>query len=143
MAQMAALSTRPEILFERVGAAGIVTLNRPQALNAVTFGMVGALTRQLMYLAALWTEPGGPDSLALSCVSGVILDLTGRSPTQTFRLHSAIIPGCHLELTVLRRSLADESAARYLRAVEQAAFCRQVRARPLCNRNAPVATRSR
>jgi enoyl-CoA hydratase len=48
MAQMAALSTRPEILFERVGAAGIVTLNRPQALNAVTFGMVGALTRQLM-----------------------------------------------------------------------------------------------
>jgi enoyl-CoA hydratase len=45
---MAAESTRPEILFERRGAAGIVTLNRPQALNAVTFGMVGALTRQLV-----------------------------------------------------------------------------------------------
>ncbi len=40
-------STPPEILFERRGAAGIVILNRPQALNAVTFGMVGALTRQL------------------------------------------------------------------------------------------------
>jgi enoyl-CoA hydratase len=36
-----------DILFERRGAAGIVTLNRPQALNAVTFGMVRALSRQL------------------------------------------------------------------------------------------------
>jgi enoyl-CoA hydratase len=45
---MAPESTRPEILFERRGNAGIVILNRPQALNAVTFGMVGALTRQLV-----------------------------------------------------------------------------------------------
>lgn len=37
----------PEVLFERRGVAGIITLNRPQALNAVTSGMVGALTRQL------------------------------------------------------------------------------------------------
>ena len=37
---MAPESSRPEILFERRGAAGIVILNRPQALNAVTFGMV-------------------------------------------------------------------------------------------------------
>ena len=29
-----------EILFERRGAAGIVTLNRPKALNAVTHAMV-------------------------------------------------------------------------------------------------------
>jgi enoyl-CoA hydratase len=36
-----------DILFERRGAAGIVTLNRPQTLNAVTFGMVRALARQL------------------------------------------------------------------------------------------------
>jgi len=36
-----------EILFERRGAAGLVTLNRPQALNAVTLGMVRAFTRQL------------------------------------------------------------------------------------------------
>jgi len=35
------------ILFERRGAAGLVTLNRPQALNAVSLGMVRALTRQL------------------------------------------------------------------------------------------------
>jgi len=37
----------PEILFERRGAAGIVTLNRPQALNAVTHGMVRELRAQL------------------------------------------------------------------------------------------------
>ena len=34
----AANERRPEILFERRGAAGLVTLNRPQALNAVTLG---------------------------------------------------------------------------------------------------------
>src|SRR4051812_47587062 len=36
-----------EILFERRGVAGLVTLNRPQALNAVTLGMVRAFTLQL------------------------------------------------------------------------------------------------
>ncbi|HKV54345.1 MAG TPA: enoyl-CoA hydratase/isomerase family protein, partial [Candidatus Binataceae bacterium] len=36
-----------EILFERRGAAGIVTLNRPKALNAVTHTMVRALREQL------------------------------------------------------------------------------------------------
>jgi enoyl-CoA hydratase len=36
-----------EILFERRGAAGIVTLNRPKALNAVTHAMVTALRAQL------------------------------------------------------------------------------------------------
>jgi len=36
-----------DILFERRGAAGIVTLNRPKALNAVTHDMVWALARQL------------------------------------------------------------------------------------------------
>ena len=36
-----------DILFKRRGAAGIVTLNRPKALNAVTHGMVLALRAQL------------------------------------------------------------------------------------------------
>jgi len=36
-----------DILFERRGAAGIVTLNRPKALNAVTHGMVRALRAEL------------------------------------------------------------------------------------------------
>src|SRR5262249_16777110 len=36
-----------EILLERRGAAGIITLNRPKALNAVTHAMVLALRKQL------------------------------------------------------------------------------------------------
>jgi len=36
-----------DILFERRGTAGIVTLNRPAALNALTHAMVGALARTL------------------------------------------------------------------------------------------------
>jgi enoyl-CoA hydratase len=43
-----------DILFERRGAAGIVTLNRPKALNAVTHDMVRALARQL----AAWASDG-------------------------------------------------------------------------------------
>ena len=45
-------ATDPEILFERRGAAGLVTLNRPQALNAVTLGMVRALHGMLTKWAA-------------------------------------------------------------------------------------------
>jgi enoyl-CoA hydratase len=41
------VTSAPEILFERRGAAGLVTLNRPEALNAVTHGMVRALRAQL------------------------------------------------------------------------------------------------
>ncbi|HEY5379126.1 MAG TPA: enoyl-CoA hydratase/isomerase family protein [Pseudolabrys sp.] len=36
-----------DMLFERRGAAGLITLNRPQALNAVTHAMVLALRAQL------------------------------------------------------------------------------------------------
>ena len=37
-----------DILFERRGVAGVVTLNRPQALNAVSLAMVRALAQQLV-----------------------------------------------------------------------------------------------
>lgn len=40
-------SPEPDILFERRGAAGQVLLNRSRALNAVTIGMVRALTAAL------------------------------------------------------------------------------------------------
>ena len=43
-----------DILFERRGVAGLVTLNRPEALNAVTHAMVRALAEQL---AAWETNP--------------------------------------------------------------------------------------
>jgi enoyl-CoA hydratase len=42
------LNSSPEILFERRGTAGIVILNRPHALNAVTHVMVRALAEQLV-----------------------------------------------------------------------------------------------
>lgn len=40
-------SETSDILFARRGAAGIITLNRPAALNAITHAMVRALARQL------------------------------------------------------------------------------------------------
>ena len=49
--QLSMVANEPEILFERRGAAGIVTLNRPQALNAVTLAMVRALRRTARCLA--------------------------------------------------------------------------------------------
>ncbi len=41
------MNDQPEILFERRGAAGLITLNRPKALNAVSHGMVLAMRAQL------------------------------------------------------------------------------------------------
>jgi enoyl-CoA hydratase len=41
------MTSEPEILFDRRGAAGVVVLNRPQALNAVTHDMVRALRARL------------------------------------------------------------------------------------------------
>lgn len=39
--------SEPEVLFEQRGASGIITLNRPKALNALTLGMVRAMMLQL------------------------------------------------------------------------------------------------
>jgi enoyl-CoA hydratase len=55
-----------DILFARRGTAGLVTLNRPQALNAVSLGMVRALARQL----AEWESDGA--------VTRVIVTANGR-----------------------------------------------------------------
>lgn len=41
------MSEEAEVLFAREGVAGIVTLNRPKALNALTLGMVRAIHPQL------------------------------------------------------------------------------------------------
>ncbi len=40
--------TQPEIVFTRIGRAGVATLNRPQALNALNRGMCAAFHRQLI-----------------------------------------------------------------------------------------------
>jgi len=44
-----------EVLFERRGALGLITLNRPQALNALTLQMIHAMTAQLEE----WTGDAG------------------------------------------------------------------------------------
>lgn len=41
------MSTEPEILFDRRGGLGLVTLNRPRSLNALSPGMVEAMTERL------------------------------------------------------------------------------------------------
>lgn len=53
--------SEPEILFERRGCAGFVTLNRPQALNAATDGMVRALAKQL----DLWENDSAIDRVVV------------------------------------------------------------------------------
>jgi enoyl-CoA hydratase len=42
------MTQEPEIIFEVRGAAGLITLNRPQALNALTFGMVREMDKALI-----------------------------------------------------------------------------------------------
>ncbi|HEY8567321.1 MAG TPA: enoyl-CoA hydratase/isomerase family protein [Beijerinckiaceae bacterium] len=49
------MDTSDEILSERRGAAGLIALNRPQALNALTLGMVRTMRRLLDEWAA---DPG-------------------------------------------------------------------------------------
>ncbi|MEM6620619.1 MAG: enoyl-CoA hydratase/isomerase family protein [Pseudomonadota bacterium] len=45
-------AAEPEILFEQRGRLGLITLNRPHALNALTYGMVLAMDAQL----DLWAD---------------------------------------------------------------------------------------
>ena len=40
--------SEPEVLFNVEGSAGVITLNRPQVLNALTFNMVREMDRQLV-----------------------------------------------------------------------------------------------
>lgn len=43
-----AVEAQDEVLFDVINGFGVITLNRPKALNAITHGMVGAMWRQLM-----------------------------------------------------------------------------------------------
>lgn len=76
------------ILFERRGAAGLVTLNRPKALNALTRGMVQKMKAQL----DAWASDGAVDRVIVTaegerafCAGGDIralydLGMAGRQP---------------------------------------------------------------
>jgi enoyl-CoA hydratase len=60
------MTASDDILFSRRGAAGLVTLNRPQALNAVTHGMVLALRRRL----DRWAHDGSIDRVIVTGAGG-------------------------------------------------------------------------
>src|SRR6201987_2662673 len=55
-----------DILFERRGAAGLITLNRPQALNAVNHAMVKALAARL----AEWASDPGVSRVIIRAAGG-------------------------------------------------------------------------
>ena len=81
---------QPEILFERKGAAGLVTLNRPQALNAVTLGMVRALTRQLQE----WRDDPSVTRIVAIAAGGKAFSAGGDIRT----LYDAGMSGRHAEM---------------------------------------------
>src|ERR1700730_6057178 len=58
--------SQTDILFERRGAAGIITLNRPKALNAITLPMVQALAEQL----DRWAGDGAVTRVILTAAGG-------------------------------------------------------------------------
>ncbi|PNI08420.1 3-hydroxyisobutyryl-CoA hydrolase [Arthrobacter sp. AFG7.2] len=51
----AAAANSADVLFERRGRLGVITLNRPKAVNALTAGMVGRLLQQL----TAWADDDG------------------------------------------------------------------------------------
>ena len=55
--------TGPEVLFSRTGGLGLITLNRPRALNALTVGMLRALGDQLQ----VWAKD---DSIGVVLIQG-------------------------------------------------------------------------
>ena len=95
--------SEPHILFETRGALGLVTLNRPKALNALTHGMCMGLHRQLdkwaadPAIAAVVVRGAGPKAF---CAGGDIRALwesaTGRTKSAAgffadeYRLNAAV-----------------------------------------------------
>ena len=57
----AAMTSEPDLLIERAGGVGLITLNRPKALNALTFDQ----TRTLAALLAEWAGDDGIDAVLL------------------------------------------------------------------------------
>jgi enoyl-CoA hydratase len=58
--------TEPEILFDRRGAAGIITLNRPRALNALTLAMI----RQLRDKLDAWRDDASVTRVIMTAAGG-------------------------------------------------------------------------
>jgi enoyl-CoA hydratase len=89
------VSGAQDILFERRGTAGFVTLNRPQALNAVTHGMVRALTRQLQQ----WAADASVTRIVVTAAGGRAFS-AGGDIRALYELGRA---GCHAEMLLFWR----------------------------------------
>ncbi|MCC0016289.1 MAG: enoyl-CoA hydratase/isomerase family protein [Rhodobiaceae bacterium] len=63
---MSATIEHDEVLFAREGCAGIITLNRPKALNAVSSGIVRAMRAQL----EAWKDDAGVRHVIIKAVPG-------------------------------------------------------------------------
>lgn len=84
-----------ELLHERRGALGLLALNRPQALNALTLGMSERMTVQLR----AWAEDDRVKTVAIQgagdrafCAGGdvrALFDARGKDPTYPPRFYSA------------------------------------------------------
>jgi enoyl-CoA hydratase len=60
------MTSAPEIVFERRGVAGVIVLNRPQALNALTYAMVLAMRERL----AAWASDASVARVVIQAAGG-------------------------------------------------------------------------
>ena len=79
-------SPPPELLFETRGRLGILTLNRPQATNALSFGMLQGLTAALAEIG----HSAAVDAVLIRnegrafCSGGDLLEILAEAPGPTF-----------------------------------------------------------
>ncbi len=101
------MATEPEILFERLGTLGLITLNRPQALNALNRGMCLAMHEQMR----IWRGDPAVKVVAVRgaggrafCAGGDIRSLyeEGRKGTSVPRTSMPTSTGSTLLSTTLR-----------------------------------------
>jgi hypothetical protein len=110
-ARRVALPDQRDLTNDLVAAVGQDGTREAVCLELEAEARADAVTRVLGYALRVWTEPEGEGSLPITCATGVIVDLTGRSASKELILRSKIVAGCELNFVVLRRSLADEDAA--------------------------------
>jgi hypothetical protein len=72
-ARRVALPNQKDLTNDLVAALGTSAGQEAMCLELEAEARADALSRLLAYLARIWTEPGGLNSLAVSCVSGAVV----------------------------------------------------------------------
>jgi len=90
-AQAAGVAAEPDLIVRREGAAGIIRLNRPKAINAMTFEMSIGIDKALDQfeadpaIALVLLEGAGERGLCAGGTSGAVRKLASRRrPRQRF-----------------------------------------------------------